>query len=451
MNILIAAAEYAPLARTGGLGEAVAGLAGALRRLGVDVTVVIPRYRHLADAGIPVTRPASARRIDVDGVGVLALEDPEAFDRDGIYGPTPGTAYEDEWWRWGRFARLVGELAGGFDLLHVNDGHPAPAVLLTGTPSVLTVHNASYPLLGPLKESADVLGVHPRHRRLGGSLEWYGQANYPKAGLVGADRVTTVSPSFAIQITSDLEVTAGLSEVIRWLDHPVQGILNGIDVSHWVPSSDAALPAPFTARRLRGRDEAKSELLSAAGLDEGFLLGNVGRMTEQKGLDLLDDDLDRLVDEGFRLILVGNGELDEMVDEWAARHPTAVWHGPYDESLSRLVFAGSDAYVMPSRFEPCGLGQMYAMRYGSLPIARLTGGLADTVIDVDELPDEATGFGFRLFDPRELTKTIRRARRIHDHRRGIWRALQRRGMQRDWSWDRAAGEYVDVYRAVLDH
>ena len=450
MKILIAAAEYTPLASTGGLGEAVAGLAGALRRLGVDVTVVIPRYRHLAAAGTAVTKPVAARRIDVDGVDIFALEDPKAFDRDGIYGPTPGTAYEDEWWRWGRFAKLVGGLAGGFDLLHVHDGQPAPAVLLTDTPSVLTVHNASYPILGPLKETADALGVKPRHRRLGGSLEWYGEANFLKAGLVGATRVTTVSPSFAVQIASDLQVTAGLSEVIRWLDHPVRGILNGIDVARWTPSADPALPASFTPSKLKGRAEAKSVLLTATGLDEGFMLGNVGRMTEQKGLGLLSVDLDRLVDEGSRLVLVGNGDMDEMVDGWVAKHPTAVWHGAFDESLARLVFAGSDAYLMPSRFEPCGLGQMYAMRYGSLPIARLTGGLADTVIDVDELPDEATGFGFRMFDPRELTKTIRRARRIHDHRRSTWRTLQRRGMEQDWSWDRAATEYVDVYQTAME-
>jgi len=448
VKILIAAAEYSPLARTGGLGEAVAGLAGALRRLAVDVTVVIPRYRHLAKEGTSVDRPVAARRIDVDGIEVLAIEDPEAFDRDGIYGPTPGTVYDDEWWRWGRFAKLVGALAGDYDLLHVHDGQPAPAVLLTDTPSVLTVHNASYPLLGPLRETADVLGVEARHRRLGGSLEWYGQANFLKAGLVGAERVTTVSPSFAAQIGSDLEVTSGLSEVIRWLDHPVQGILNGIDVARWVPSEDPDLPAPFSPWKLKGRAAAKSALLDVTGLDDGFLLGNVGRMTEQKGLGLLANDLDRLVEEGCRFVLIGNGDLDDMVDTWARTHPNAVWHGVFDESLSRLLFAGSDAYLMPSRFEPCGLGQMYAMRYGSLPIARLTGGLADTVVDIDEQPDHATGFGFRLFDPRELTKTIRRARRLHDHRLSMWRALQRNGMQQDWSWDRAARDYLGVYEAA---
>jgi starch synthase len=446
VKVLIAAAECSPFARTGGLGEAVRGLAGALGRLDVDVTVVIPRYRHLAGLGVAVDDPAPARRIEDHNIRVFALEDARAFDREGIYGPTAGTVYEDEWWRWGRFARSVADIADGFDVLHVHDGQPAPSVLLTNTPSVLTVHNAAYPLLGPLREAAAVLGVEAIHRRLGGTLEWYGQANYLKAGIAGADRVTTVSPSFARQLTDDPEVSSGLSEVIRWIDHPLEGILNGIDVDAWTPAHDPVLPASFTARKLTGRTAAKTALLAKAGLDDGFVLGNVGRMTEQKGLGLLDDYLDRLVHEGFRFVMVGNGDLDPTVDDWAKRHPTGVWHATYDEQLARLVFAGSDAYLMPSRFEPCGLGQMYAMRYGSVPVARLTGGLADTVIDLDESPDEATGFGFRQFDPRELVKTIRRARRVHDRIRGEWRALQRRGMNEDWSWDRAAKEYLAVYR-----
>ena len=448
MKILIAAAECSPLARTGGLGEAVQGLSAALMRLGVDVTVVIPRYRHLGTRGTPVTEPTPARMIDNQGVRVLALEDDEAFDREGIYGPTPGTVYEDEWWRWGRFARRVADLTPAFDLLHVHDGQPAPSVLLTDTPSMLTVHNAAYPLLGPLREAAGVMGVEAIHRRLGGALEWYGQANYLKAGIAGADRVTTVSPSFALQMSEDPEVSSGLNEVIRWLDHPLIGILNGIDVDRWSPTSDPALPAPFKPWRLSGRRTAKAALLSEAGLEDGFVVGNVGRMTEQKGLGLLDRDLDDLVAEGFRFILVGNGDLDDTVDGWVRRHPAAVWHAVYDEGLARLVFAGSDTYLMPSRFEPCGLGQMYAMRYGSIPIARLTGGLADTVIDLDESPESSTGFGFRLFDPSELTKTLRRARRVHDRSLGTWRAMQRRGMGTDWSWDRAAGEYLDVYRSL---
>ncbi len=453
MRILMAAAECSPLARTGGMGEAVAGLARALTVEGADVTVVIPRYRHLQDIGEPTDQIAPDRAVfrhDLEQVTILLVDDPMAFDRPGIYGPKPGEAFDDEWSRWGRFSKAVSSLAEDYDLVHLHDGHVGPVALLTDRPTVQTIHNASYPLLGPLAEAAELMDVPWKHRMLGGALEWYGQANYLKAGIVGATRVTTVSPSFARQVTEDPDVTAGLNEVIHWLEHPVMGIVNGIDDQTWNPARDPNLPASFTARSLKRRDESRQALLEVTGLEDGFLVGNVGRMTEQKGLHLLTHSLDRLVDEGLRLILVGNGELDEMVDGWVARHPNAVGHHEYSEEMARSVYAGSDAYLMPSRFEPCGIGQLYAMRYGCVPLARLTGGLADTVIDLDEDPESATGFGFRSFLPEEATKTIRRAMRLHRTARREWRRLQRNGMSRDWSWNSAAREYLAVFSEAQD-
>lgn len=448
MKVLIAAAECTPLARTGGLGEAVAGLAHALTDEDIDVTVAIPRYRHLASLGRPASGAAPVYRTDLEGVPLLLVDDPEAFDREGIYGPHPGAVYDDEWWRWSRFSRHVAQLAADFDVLHVHDAHPAAAALITQTPTVLTIHNASYPIIGPLRDVSEILEVDPEYRRLGGALEWYGQANLLKAGLIGAARVTTVSPSFAKQLSVDTAVTAGLNEVIRWLPKPVIGILNGIDSERWDPRHDPALPEPFRWGRFHGRRKAKEVLLDHFGLEDGFLLGNVGRMTEQKGLHLFDDIIGVLVDEGFRLLLVGNGDLDDLVNGWAESHPRAISHQPYDEKLARLTFAGADSYVMPSRFEPCGLGQMYAMRYGAPPVAHLTGGLADTVVDLDEVPDRATGFAFRLLEPIEILKTLRRARRIRERHKGLWRHMQYNGMTQDWSWHRAAGEYAAVYAAV---
>lgn len=189
--------------------------------------------------------------------------------------------------------------------------------------------------------------------------------------------------------------------------------------------------------------------MERSGLGGGrMLLGMVTRLADQKGIALLDPSIDRLVGEGFRLAVVGNGDLDDMVDGWVSRHPGAVWHAPYTEELARLVSAGIDAFLMPSRFEPCGLGQMYAMRYGAVPIVRLTGGLADTVTDLDEDPETATGFGFRSFTPESLLKTIRRAGRIFTHHPGDWLSLQRNSMWTDFSWDGAAGRYLDVYRSI---
>ncbi len=392
MKLLMAAAECSPLARTGGMGEAVAGLAKALSNHGVDVTVALPRYQHLRKTGaIDEAVPIPAFRTQLGDVDVLLIDDADAFDRPGIYGPTPGAAYEDEWFRWARFSSAIARLAGGFDLVHLHDGHVGPVALLTDVPTVQTIHNASYPLLGPLAAAADELGVSWRDRMLGGALEWYGQANYLKAGIIGATRVTTVSPTFAAQITDDDSVTGGLSEVIRWLGHPVTGIVNGIDTQAWDPRRDPVLAAPFSADQLTARGKSRQALFDKSGLDDGFLIGNVGRMTEQKGLHLVDADLPGLIEEGLRLVLIGNGNLDAMIDGWERGHPNAVRHFEYSEELARLLYAGADAYFMPSQFEPCGIGQLYAMRYGCPPLAHLTGGLADTVVDLDERPDEGTG------------------------------------------------------------
>jgi starch synthase len=284
---------------------------------------------------------------------------------------------------------------------------------------------------------------------LGGALEWFGQANYLKAGIVGSARVTTVSPTFAVQITNDASVSSGLSGVISWLAQPVVGIVNGIDTESWDPQQDPILAAPFSATNLKARKECRTALLEKAGLEEGFLIGNVGRMTEQKGLHLIGTGLDRLVQDGLRMVLVGNGDLDPMIDEWQSRHPHAVRHFEYTERTARMVYAGSDAYYMPSRFEPCGIGQLYAMRYGSPPLVHFTGGLADTVFDLDEDPDQATGFAFRTFLPEEAVKTVRRAMRVHRKSPKEWKGLQRNGMTRDLSWDHAAKSYLDIYESAL--
>ena len=451
MKLLMAAAECSPLARTGGMGEAVAGLAHAMAAHGIEVTVALPRYRTLRKTGAPAADlPVPAYRTQLGDVEVLLVEDAEAFDRPGIYGPTPGKAYEDEWFRWARFSAAVARIASTFDLVHLHDGHVGPVALLTPVPTVQTIHNASYPLLGPLAEAADELGVSYQDRMLGGALEWYGQANYLKAGIVGANRVTTVSPTFAEQITNDATVTGGLSDVISWLAEPVVGIVNGIDTESWDPGSDPAVAVPYSAKRLKARLESRAALFEVSDLDDGFLIGNVGRMTEQKGLHLIDPSLDRLVHEGLRLILVGNGNLDPMVDGWQRSHPRAVRHVEYSEQLARMLYAGADAYFMPSQFEPCGIGQLYAMRYGCPPLVRLTGGLADTVVDLDEEPEAATGFGFRDFLPEEAMKTVRRAMRVHRTSKKDWKALQRNGMTRDLSWARSALDYRTVYESARE-
>lgn len=444
MDILIAAAEFSPLARTGGLGEAVAGLAQALARAGHRATVAMPRYQHLQDFGEQEQiGPIAVWRHVEGGVTVLLVDDPDAFDRPGIYGPQAGAAYEDQWWRFGRFAAAVRKLAASFDVLHIQDGHPGPAALEAPVPTVLTIHNAAYSIAGPAAQSAAAADLSPSYAAPMAPLEWFGGANFLKAGIVGADQVTTVSPTFARQIASDPDVSSGMDRLLEGRD--VKGIVNGIDTTEWDPDTDPFLPEPLGAE-LIGRKTARAALLDELGIDDGVVFGNVGRMAEQKGLGLLSRDLDALVGEGARFVFVGNGELDDLVDGWSTRHPAAVAHVPFTPALAHLVPAGADAYLMPSRFEPCGIGQMYAMRYGSVPVVRLTGGLADTVADIDEDPAQGTGVGFRPFLANELTKTIRRAMRLIET--PLWRRMQTNGMERDFSWDVAATEYVKVYESV---
>ncbi len=447
MRILLASSEMSPLARSGGLGDAVAGLAAALAAAGHDVTVALPLWRHIDDRGSEggEAGPAEIRHRAVGDVRVALVDDPAAFDRPGMYGPDPKTPWDDAWWQWGRFALAIASMAPEYDVVHLHDAHAGAAALITKPPTVFTIHNAAYPILGPLHDTADLLGLGPAATVPAGTLEWYGSASYLKAGLVGADRVTTVSPSFAAQLAGD-ENSFGLGPVVRALENPLTGVLNGIDTVEWDPENDRFLPATFGPDTIRDRLKVRKALLKRFGLDDGVVFGNVGRMTSQKGIGLLDPIIDALVDEGLRFVAVGGGELDDVVDGWAQRHPRAVAHAEFGDEAARLIFGGADAYLMPSEFEPCGLGQMYALRYGCPPVVRFTGGLADTVVDVDIDPGTGNGFGFVPFTSDELAKTIRRAMRYHRALPGLWHDLQLRGMAADLSWDRAAREYVRLYR-----
>ena len=446
MRILFAAAEMSPMVRTGGLGEAVAGLAKALADAGHEVTVALPGY---ADAGLLGSKQRGRpwRMADAGPLRIATFQD-ALFDRPGVYGPSPGASYEDNWRRFAVFASAVAELEEGYDLVHLHDAHVGPAALLVTAPVVFTIHNASYPLLGPLDEVASVLHLGDAATALGGPLEWFGEANFLKAGIAGADQVTTVSPTHASELARD-ETSFGIGGLVRSLPRPIVGILNGIDTAAWDPASDGELSVPYTAATAVRRSRNRRTLGLELGLGDGFLFGNVGRMSAQKGLGLLDYDIDELVAEGLRFAFVGAGELDAVVDGWAARHPTAVAHRPYSEALARRIYGGVDGYVMPSEYEPCGLGQIYAMRYGAIPVAHAVGGLADTVVDVDEDAARGTGFVFRTFAHPSLTKTIRRAVRYHDVLPDVWEATRRNGMTADWSWDARAADYVACYESVL--
>ena len=450
MKVLFVVAELAPLVSSGGLGDAIAGLVDALRRRDVEVTVSLPRYQSLMDLGTKGPGPGPANAIyslNYEGVTLWLVDDPESFDRPGIYGPKPGAGYEDEWRRWGRFCQVAAGMAADFDIVHLHDAQTAATALLSIRPTVLTLHNAAYSVAGPTDEVSGLFAEAPNAGEL---LDWFGQANYLKAGILAADQVTTVSPAYAQQIAEDPEVSSGLHEHLASLDHEVVGIMNGIDTGRFDPATDQAIPEPFSSGDLTGRVEARRILVEKSGCDgEGMIFGMVGRMTGQKGLELLDPILGQLVEEGLRLVAVGNGDEDERVDAWVDLHGGAVWHAPYAEDLARLVWAGGDAYLMPSLFEPGGLGNLYAMRYGSPPVVRATGGLAASVVDADADPAKANGFSFKDYSPASLTATVGRAMTMFQSDPSSWADLQRNGMERDSSWDPSAARYIDLYKEVL--
>ncbi len=449
MNVLMAVAEMAPFASSGGLGDAISGIAHALDRLHLNVTVLIPRYQFLHGFGRahPGVGPARALYEERDaGVRVLLADDPESFDRPGIYGPEPGTAYPDEWRRWGRFCQVAGALSGQFDVVHLHDAQAAPTALLSSAPTVLTLHNAAYSVAGPVDEVAGMFAGAEGAAEL---FEWFGSANFLKAGILAADQVTAVSPAYARQIAEDPEVSSGLNEFLAALPSPVVGILNGIEVRRFDPLTDDAIPQRYGPGDMSGRSAAREALITRTGLDaSGVLFGMVGRMTGQKGLEILDPVIDRLVGAGFRLAAVGNGDQDDMVDGWVEAHPGSVWHAPYSEPLARLVWAGSDSYLMPSKFEPGGLGNLYSMRYGAPPVVRFTGGLAATVVDADADPEAANGFGFDEYEPEALAATVERAMRVFRDQPARWAELQRVGMTTDWGWDPSARRYLEVYQRL---
>jgi starch synthase len=339
-------------------------------------------------------------------------------------------------------------LSGQFDIVHLHDAQAAPTALLSAAPTVLTLHNAAYSVMGPLEEVVDLFSEAPGAVD---AFEWYGGANFLKAGIVTADQVTTVSDGYARQIAEDPEVSSGLNEILASLPHPVAGILNGIEVRRFDPGTDDAIPQPFGPDDLAGRSAAREALVTLTGLDgSGVIFGMVGRMTGQKGLDLLAPVIGDLVAEGFRLVAVGNGDRDDLVDGWVTAFPNAVWHGSYSEALARLVWAGGDSFLMPSKFEPGGLGNLYAMRYGAPPVVRFTGGLLSTVVDADADPAAANGFGFDDYTPEALAAAVGRATRVFRREPDRWSRLQQIGMTTDWSWDLSAGRYLDVYRKVLE-
>lgn len=479
LKVLFASSEFHPIAATGGLGEVCASLPVALRAFGCECRVIIPGYRNVRDT-LRLTRlpgplrvpgwsdPIEVLRGDLDsGIPVYVVDIPELFNRPGgLYTAAGGGEWPDNAFRFGVFSRAVAALASGAapaewlpDLVHCHDWQTGliPALLhaLPLRPAtIFTIHNLAYQ---GLCDRATFLRLelppalwHPD------ALEFYGQCALIKGGIRFADAVTTVSPTYAREIQT-LEFGNGLDGLLRARAPVLSGILNGIDYRQWNPATDRFLTQRYDAERLDQKSANKQQLQREFGLavePDALLLGSVTRLTDQKGIDLAIDAFTQLALElPIQLAVLGTGEpeLEAALRELMRAQPTrvAVRFG-YDEALAHRVIAGLDALLMPSRFEPCGLTQLCSQRYGTPPIARRTGGLADSVDDAHNggPPAGTTGFLFNEVSTTDLAGAIRRAYRWYRDP-ASWRALQGAGMARDFSWSASAALYRDTYRRLL--
>jgi starch synthase len=478
VSILMVGSEALPFSKTGGLADVLGALPFALARLGHRVTLVIPKVRGVQAHGslinihVPLPgAPLETALIDLplaEGVRVVLVDRPDLYDRESIYG-VGGTDYPDNAGRFGFLSRAALEYAlhsgERFDVLHAHDWQAglAPVYLKTALrgdsrlsfmASVFTIHNLAYQgafapeWLAPLDLGPDMMSTD--------ALEFWGQISFLKGGINFADCVTTVSPTYAKEIQTK-EYGAGLEGVLAARASELFGVLNGIDTDRWDPSRDPFLPEPYDEKSLEKKDAAKRELIEVLGPRTSLealrrpLVGIVSRLVDQKGFDLLAGMADRLPDSGMSFAVLGTGD-ERYQALWrglAAKYPDrfAVKIG-FDEPLSHLIEGAADVFLMPSRFEPCGLNQMYSMRYGTVPVVRATGGLEDTVTDYNERTGTGTGFKFGPCTPAALDEALERARAAFGNPR-IWKTLQLAGMRQDFSWDRSAREYVKIYERAL--
>ncbi|MDP2809496.1 MAG: glycogen synthase GlgA [Rhodocyclaceae bacterium] len=476
MKVLFATSELAPWVKTGGLGDVAGALPAALRALGLDVRVLVPAYPALLEnfpdaqeiaqpRGLGGLLPAPTLRqaMAPDGTPLLLLDYPPYFNRPGnpYLGPE-GRDWLDNHLRFGLLSRVAAwlgseasTLAWQPDIVHCNDWQTGLAAAylhyLPGrrAKSLFTLHNLAFQGLFD-HASLFELGLPDAAWQMNG-IEYFGYLSFLKGGLQHADAITTVSPSYAREIQTDAE-GMGMDGLLRQRAGQLSGILNGIDSKAWNPATDHHLYRSYSARRLDGKATNKSELQAQLGLEQRQdipLLAVVSRLTEQKGLDLLLEVAPQVLKLPAQLVVLGSGT-HVMEQAWAAlgrkhRNQCSVTIG-FDEALSHRIEAGADIFVMPSRFEPCGLNQMYSLRYGTPPVVRATGGLADTVIDA---ADEKHGNGF-VFGPATadaLLQALQRASTAwRDPKR--WRLLQKHGMARDSSWAEAARRYVELYQRL---
>lgn len=477
LKLLMVASEAAPFAKTGGLADVVGSLPPALHELGHDVRLVIPWYRAVRKAAGSLRAgrkklavPLGGRIYQVGwrtgenrGVPVYFLDVPEFYDRAGLYGER-GQDYPDNAERFGLLSRAALELARQIDftpdVVHAHDWQAGlvPVYLhrllwrdpfFAATGSLFSIHNLGYQGVFPL-ETARLLGLEGDLLGPEG-LEYFGQISLLKGGITCASQVNTVSPTYCREIQTP-QHGMGLDGLLRARADHLHGLLNGLDGELWSPANDQVLASNYSAQRPAGKKACKKALQEELGLalSPGTpIVAMVTRLDSQKGIELVLESWDRLMRPDLQLVILGSGnpDFENRLAEAASYYPgKAAVVLQFDDALSRRIYAGSDIFLMPSRYEPCGLGQLIALRYGSVPLVHATGGLADTINDPLDPAHRANGFIFHEYRHQSLLDCLERALATYAQQPDAWRAIMRQGMQQDMSWRQAAGEYVKLYR-----
>ena len=478
MQILLVAPEVAPFAKTGGLADVAGALPKALAKLGHDIRVVLPKYRMvdaakhglrriLSPLPVPIAGAIESAAVwegAIESIPTYLIEHDSYYDRTGLY-QFEGRDHPDNAERFAFFSRAILEMTQALDFIptvyHCNDWQTGlvPTYLRTayqrapdfqGSGTLFTVHNLGYQ--GLFKPAALAVA------NLGSELfnpfgvEFYGKVNFLKAGLVFSDVINTVSRKYSQEIQTE-DFGHGLEGVLRARTRDVHGILNGIDYDEWHPSRDVFIAAKFSQDDMSGKAVCKADLQRAFGLPERAdapLLAVISRLTPQKGIDLIAGALDGLLDLDTQFVLLGTGDEDlhQAFETARAKYPSRLGLKlGFDVALSHKIEAGADMFLMPSRYEPCGLNQMYSLAYGTIPVVRATGGLDDTIQPFDPATGEGTGFKFAEATAEALLETVRTAVGLYrqpDH----WRRLVHNGMACDFSWDRSAREYEALYQEI---
>jgi starch synthase len=476
VRILFVASEGLPFSKTGGLADVVEALSRALAAQGHEVAVVLPRYRGtkatavvmpsltIPMGGARLRFPAIADGALLNGVRYFFVDDPAYFDRDGLYGGSRGD-YADNAERYAEFCRAAIEVCKHIwptDVMHCHDWQTALAPVLLRTsysddplvkniPVVFTIHNMGYH--GQFaREVLDRVGL-PQTLFHPAGIEFYGSVNLLKGGLVYSDYLTTVSKKYAQEIQTP-EFGHGLDGVAKSRADRLVGILNGVDYTAWNPAKDELIAAKYSAKDLSGKQVCKHQLLEAFGLPREHLerpvIGIVSRFADQKGFDLIAEKAHELMGEDLVLVVLGTGErkYEALFRALAAAYPGRVGLKiAYDNELAHKVEAGADMFLMPSRYEPSGLNQMYSLKYGTVPIVRATGGLDDSIEPFDVEHGTGTGFKFQEYSGEALLYAVRQALHHYMDER-IWKRIQLNGMARDFSWKGPASEYTKLYEAA---